>query len=359
MRQARFKWISKLVFVTLGALFQTGVLHAQDKLPPRELRVVGSLAQLSLYTQFEEPFWTKEFPSLTQGEYKVNIAPFDQIGIRGQDMLRLLQVGTVPMGTALISQVAVVEPRLGLLTLAGMTPTSSGLRDALQVFRHQMERILREQYGIEPLAVYIYPAQMLFCRSMIDGFAGLKGRKVRVSSPTQSDLMTALGAIAVQVPLNELTSTLRAGRVDCAITGTLSGHEIGLDQVSSHILDIPINWGGAFFGVNMHVWQGFSQHLQSDLRKALTQLERRVWAEETRKTQEGIDCLAGRPACKLSRKGNMLVVSATAADRQLLRKTFAEHVLPKWIQRCATDCHTLWNSGLAAAVGVQAKGPKR
>lgn len=347
------------IMLAMGLL--GAVVTAVAQTPPapvRELRVVGSLASLNLYTHFEEPFWTRDFPVLTNGEYKATIEPFDRLGIRGQDMLRLLQVGTIPMGTALISQVASSEPRLGLLTLAGMTSDSAGLRNALQAFRPHMDRILRERYGIESLAVYIYPAQTVFCREAIRGLADIKGRKVRVSSITQSDLVQALGAMPVQTPFHELIPTLRSGRLDCAITGTMSGNNIGLDQVTTHMLELPINWGGTFFGVNMQVWQGFTPAQQENLRRALAQLERRVWAEEMRQTQEGTDCNAGRSTCTMGRKGSMIIVPVTSSDRVLLRRSFEQQVLPRWIDRCGPACVPLWNDSIARVVGVKAKAAK-
>ena len=45
--------------------------------------------------------------------------PFDRAGIRGQDMLRLMQLGVVPFGTALLSLSIAQDPLLGAPDLAG------------------------------------------------------------------------------------------------------------------------------------------------------------------------------------------------------------------------------------------------
>jgi TRAP-type C4-dicarboxylate transport system substrate-binding protein len=45
----------------------------------------------------------KTLPKLSNGKYSAEIVPFDQAGISSGDMLRLIQVGAVPMGTALMS----------------------------------------------------------------------------------------------------------------------------------------------------------------------------------------------------------------------------------------------------------------
>src|SRR5690349_10589301 len=71
---------------------------------PVTLRVVGGIAGLNQFTRHEEVFWSRELPRVSGGKLKANIVPFDRAGIRGQDMLRLMQLGVVPFGTALLTQ---------------------------------------------------------------------------------------------------------------------------------------------------------------------------------------------------------------------------------------------------------------
>ena len=67
------------------------------------LRVVGGLAEVNQYVRREEPFWTRELARLSGGRYTAEIVPFDRAGVPGTEMLRLLQLGVVPLGTALMS----------------------------------------------------------------------------------------------------------------------------------------------------------------------------------------------------------------------------------------------------------------
>ena len=80
-------------------------------------------------------------------------------------------------------------------------------------------------HGIEALAIYTYPAQMLFCKRAFAGLADLNGRRIRTSSPTQSDWVEALGATPITTPFAELNQSVRTGHVDCAITGSMSGRQ--------------------------------------------------------------------------------------------------------------------------------------
>ena len=170
---------------------------AQSQAPSRKtlkLRVVGGLAGISQYVRHEEPFWTRELSRLSDGRFSAEIVPFDRAGVPGYDMLTLLRLGVVPFGTALLSQVAGQYPELGAPDLAGLTPDVPTLRKVVDAFRPALERLMAEGHGAKLLAIYMYPAQVVFCREALKGAEDLAARKVRVSSATQSDFVRALGA---------------------------------------------------------------------------------------------------------------------------------------------------------------------
>ena len=209
---------------------------------PQHLRIVGGLATVNQYTRHEEPFWSRELARLSGGRLTAEIVPFDRAGIRGQEMLRLVQLGAVPFGTSLLNLSATHDAEFGVPDLAGLNPDMATLRRSVGAFRPHLERVLRERYGSELLAVYAYPGQATFCAKPFTSLADLAGRKIRISSATQSDWVTALGATPVQTPFAEIVANVRSGNIDCAITGTMSGNTIGLHEVTSHLHTAPVNW---------------------------------------------------------------------------------------------------------------------
>jgi len=316
------------------------------------LRVVGGLADVNQYTRHEQPFWTQTLPALTQGQLQAEIVPFDRAGIRGQSMLRLLQLGVVPFGTVLLNLSNADDPLLAAPALPGLFFDLPALRQALAMFRPVLQQRLRERHGIELLAVYAYPAQMLFCRRPMAGLDDLAGRRVRVSSVTQADLMAALGAQPVYTEFADLLPQVAAGTVDCAITGSMSGNTIGLHTISSHLYALPINWGLSFFAANAAAWAALPAPLQLLLRQHLPQLEQAIWSEAERETGDGVACNTGAASCKGGQRGRMALVQATPADRQRLRQLVQQQVLPRWVKRCGQDCAAVWNSTLGQAAGL-------
>jgi len=330
-----------------------GAQAVSPKEPPQHLRIVGGLAGVNQYTRHEEPFWTRDLPRLSNGKASAEIVPFDRAGIRGQEVLRLVQLGAVPFGTALLSLSAAQDPELSAPDLAGLNPDAASLRRSVDAFRPYLQRVLRERYGIELLALYTYPAQVTFCTKSIAGLGDLAGRRIRVSGSSQSDWVTALGAIPVQTAFADIVANVRSGNIDCAITGTMSGNTIGLHEVTSHIYTMPINWGVAAFVANGTVWNALPKDLQVLLRQELPKLENAIWAESTKETGEGIACNVGAAACAGGRKGNMTEVRETPADIRKRRDILVKNVLPGWIQRCGPQCAQLWRKTIGPALDIE------
>ena len=327
---------------------------AQAPAPVLRLRVVGGLTGVNQFKRHEEPFWTQQLSQLSGGRYSAEIVAFDRAGIRGPEMLSLLQLGTVPFGTLLLAQGSPKDMELSAVDLAGLNPDMASLRRSVAAYRPRLETLLRERHGIELLAVFSYPAQVLFCNKPISGLASIKGLRVRTSSTTQNDWAEALGALPVSTPFADIGSNFRAGNIDCAITGTMSGNTIGLQTLSTHLHTQPINWGLSIFAANGAAWQALPEDLKALLRRELPRLEQAVWAESERETQEGIACNTGSEGCVRGQRGQMTAVPTSTADARRQREILAATVLPRWLQRCGPQCAEAWNRTLGPLTGIEA-----
>lgn len=351
--------VARLWIATIGWLLGAAALAGQapepaPAAPGTRLRVVGGLATIHQYTLLEEPFWTRELPRLTDGRATAEIVPFDRAGIRGQEMLRLVQLGAVPFGTALMSLSSSFDVEILAPDLAGLSPDIESARRYTAAFRPHLTRLLRERYGIELLALYVYPAQELFCTKPLKGLADLKGRRVRVSATSQADFVEALGAVPVQTGFADLTANVRSGNIECAITGTMSGNVIGLHEVTKYLHGSPITWGLAAFVANGTAWQALPPDVQAVLRRELPRLEREIWDQSARETGEGIACNTGQASCTSGQRGTMVEVPETDEDRRLKREILARQVLPRWLQRCGPACAEVWNRTIGPVAGIAA-----
>src|SRR5664279_3537587 len=285
------RWRSAVGAALTVCLLQASLCAAQaPAVPAQHLRIVGGLAGVNQYTRYEEPFWTHELARLSGGRANAEIVPFDRAGIRGQEMLRLVQLGVVPFGTSILNLSAIDDAELAMPDLAGLNPDMAALRRSVAAFRPHLKKVLHERYGSELLAIYAYPAQVTFCTKPVAGLADLSGRRIRISSATQSDWVAALGAVPVQTAFAEVVANLRGGSIDCAITGTMSGNAIGLHEVTSYLQTTPVNWGVAAFVANGAAWAALPKDLQELLQRELPKLEQSIWTDAETETRDGIAC---------------------------------------------------------------------
>ncbi|MBY0363016.1 MAG: TRAP transporter substrate-binding protein [Phreatobacter sp.] len=316
------------------------------------LRIVGGLAGVTQHVRFELPFWTQELEQLSGGRLTATVHPFDRSGLRGQDMLQLIRLGVVPFGTALLSLVSGDEPELNAVDLPGLNPDLAMLKRTVDAYRPHLARVLHERYDVELLGIYTYPAQVIYCRSPFAGLADLAGRRVRTSSVSQSEMFERLGATPVIVPFAEMVGSISRGVVDCAVTGTLSGNEIGLTDVTTHMHAMAISWGLSFFGANSAAWDAIPPDLREVMRQGIAGLEERIWAAANQDTDNGIACNAGRMACPSGRAAKLKIVPITPEDDAVRQRIVKETVLPRWIERCGPDCADVWDRTLAPVHGI-------
>lgn len=334
----------------LGLVVSSAVAQEQ----PIRIKVVGGLADVRQFVQFEEPFWRRRVPEITGGRLQAEIAAFDRSGIRGQEMLQLMRLGVVPFGTALLALVANEEPELNAADLPAVSPDMPALRRTVAAYRPHMRDVLAERYDVELLGVYTYPAQVIFCRRPFAGLADLAGRRIRTSSVGQSEVVTALGAIPVVTSFAEMVSAMRGGGVECAITGTLSGNAVGLQEVSTHVHSMAITWGLSIFGANRAAWNGLPEDLRNLLRREIAELENRIWEAADEETGDGLACNAGAAECRMGRRGRLTIVPVSPQDEARRRSLLIESVLPGWVRRCGNDCVEAWNHTLGQSLGIRA-----
>lgn len=321
---------------------------------PLRLRVVGGLGSVSQFLRFEQPFWEQRIAALSDGRITAEVVPFDRSGLRAQELLPLMRLGVVSFGNILLGVAAADEPEFNLPDLPALSPDFAALRETTERIRPHLAGLLRERYGVELLAIYTYPAQVLFCRRPFSGLGDLAGRRIRTSGVAQSEMVEALHAMPVVTSFAEIVPALRAGAVECAITGTLSGNAIGLHEVTTHVHAMAISWGLSAFGASAAAWSALAPADRETLRAAIAALERDIWEAADRETGEGLACNAGQPGCGAGTPGRMRVVPVSRADIALRDRLLRETVVPRWIGRCGAPCAETWNRLMAPSAGFAA-----
>ena len=263
----------------------------------------------------------------------------------------MIQLGVVPFGTAVLSFVTAKYAEFGAPDMPGLNPDIASLKQSVNAFCPYLVKSMRERHGVEVLAVYTYPAQIVFCKNPVAGLQDLANRRIRVSSVTQSDFVTSLGGTPVLTGFSQILSSMTSGSIDCAITAAMSGNKLGLHDVTNFQYTLPINWGLAMFAANSGAWAALNPELKSLLTRELPKLEAAIWEESERETRDGVACNTGAASCAGGKKGNMTEVKPSAADERLRKKLLVD-VLQRWQQRCTERCVDVWNQTIGKVPGA-------
>jgi len=336
-----------------GSLFAAPA--QSQELPKTNLKVVGSISNLPPYRDYEVPFWTKHLPAKSNGAITADVKGFNEMGLKGPEVLRLMGQGVMEIGATVMGYLAADDPTNEAVDMAGLVTDVETSRKITEASKPMYEKLFAAKFGVKLLGFGTYPAQVLYCNAEIKGLADIKGKKVRVAGRSQSELIAALGGTPVTIAFAEVVPAMQNKTVDCGITGTLSGNIAKWNEVSTHLLAIPLSWGQIAYAVNAATFAKFDPRIQTLILTEIKTLEKDVWDAAGYHTQQGYDCNGGLDSCKLGTKGKMKVVQATAADKALLRKTIEEVTLPKWAARCSDECIKGFNDTIGKAVGIVAK----
>ena len=214
-----------------------------------------------------------------------------------------------------------------------------------------------EKLGVKIIATNPFPAQVFFCKKPITGLADLKGLKIRVAGPAQSDFLNALGAQPVAIAFGEVYTALERGTVDCAVTGTGTGNAQKWWEVTSHLYTLVASWGISGYMVNLAWWNKLDPAVRTFLETTFHDVEDAQWKLGLELTQDGIECNIGNAAgCKIFtvvKTRPMTLVKATDADNARARQILTEVVLPNWVKRCGPQCGEAFNEFLSPISGVK------
>ena len=326
---------------------------AQD-LPKTQLKVVGSISSLAPYKDFEVPFWTKTLLEKSKGAIIADVKGFNEMGLKGPEVLRLMSSGALEIGATVLAYLAADDPTNEAPDIAGLVTSVDQARKTTEASKAMVQGVF-QKFGVKLLAAGTYPAQVLYCNGEIKGLSSISGRKVRVAGRSQSELITALGGTPVTIAFGEVVPALQNKTVDCGITGTLSGNLAKWNEVSTHLLAIPLSWGQIAYAVNLKSWEKMDPRVRSLIETEIKGMESGIWDTAAYHTEQGYACNAGRDDCKIGTKGKMIVVQPSAADVAMLKKVVTDVMLPKWAERCSADCVRDFNSTIGKVLGVSAK----
>lgn len=319
-----------------------------------DLAVVGSWSNLPLYQDFETPFWTEKLPEATNGEFSAQLTSFDQMGLQGADVFRLLGDGLFDVGATTADYTVGDAPELEGLDVPLIANTAEEAQAMVEAARPMVADIMRDRFGAQLLAIAPYPPQVVFCRGEVASLADLAGKKVRGSGRMTTKFLEALGAEGINIAFSEVPGSLERGVIDCAVTGAGSGLSAGWWEVSDTLMTLPLGgWDPVVVAMNGDRYDALSAQQQQSLSAAVVEgLEAPAWAAAGDALANDVACLTAGDGCAIETAAAMTLVEPTEADIETAHRLLTEEVLPDWAARTDAAWITRWNETVGSTVGV-------
>jgi TRAP-type transport system periplasmic protein len=329
---------------------------AQD-LPKTQVKVIGLNGPTPVSIYDEVPFWRKTIPEASKNAISADITPLDQMGIDDKTMLRLLKLGIMDFAGMDISKMAGDDPRFEACDLAGLTLDPDKARAACDAYRAVIDRQMQKNWNAKLLAFGGNTPQVFWCREVISGLDGFKGKKVRVFNNTMRDFLAGVGATAVSMAFAEVVPALSAGVVDCAVTGSLSGNTANWNEVTKSIYPMSLGWSINVLAVNLESWKRFDPKVQAFLVEQTKAYEDKMWATIKTTTGEADNCNTGKQPCSMGKLAKSTIVPVKPDEAATHKKLVEGAVLAGWAKRCGAECAKEWNDTVGKALGFKAPTP--
>jgi len=320
--------------------------------------VTQPLPTSAQYTLVDIPVLRDGLRSRSGGRIEVTLASHAERNLGGAEIIRLVRAGQAEIGAGTLTTLSGDVPILDGIDLSGLAPDIRQARQIADAMLPIANRDL-ERFGVRIMAMYPFPAQVVFCRQPFTTLADLRGRRIRTFGNSLVDYFTALGAQPVSIGFPEVYSSLERGVVDCAITGTGSGSAARWPEVSTHISDLAVSWAVAAYVVNVAWWNRQEPATRALLELTFQEMTDKLWQLGADATRDGIDCNIGnRAGCRIHNLAArpMTEVRATEADRAETRRIFEQVVLPGFVRRCGARCGEIYNQVIAPISGVRFGG---
>ncbi|TYR31550.1 TRAP transporter substrate-binding protein [Mesorhizobium microcysteis] len=347
----------KSVFRTLlagAALLPLATAATAQDLPATDFNVVGSWSNLPLYQEFERKFWEETVPAESGGAINVTMTTFDQMGVAGADVYRMLGDGVFDVGMTVADYTVGDAPELEGLDVPLIAMDAGSARKMVDAAKPWVADIMRDRFNAHALAIAPYPPQIVFCNAEIASLDDLAGKKIRGSGRMTSLFLEALGAEGITLAFSEVPGALERGVIDCAVTGAGSGYASGWHESSTHLVNLPLGgWDPVVTAVNLDKWESLDPAVQAFLtEKAASEFETPAWEDADGALARDIACLTGSGECARGPAASMTLVEVSAEDQAKAVAILEDKILPDWAQRAGGDWAQRWNETVGATLGV-------
>lgn len=345
-------WKRTLITAAVAAGLAAGSIAQAAEL---QLRVVGNFSGNKKQVDgVERPFFQKLDE---RADLRVTYNTMDAIGLDAADALRMIRTGAFDVMSVQIGMASRDDPFFEGVDLGGVAKNLDEQRQVVDAYREAFDQRLQERFGAKLMTLWPFGPQVLFCKGDIKSVNDLKGKKVRVFTPSMSRLVEGLGGTPVTLQFSEVYLALQRGVADCGVTAPTAGNSGKWPEVTDHLVPLPLSYSVQGHLMNLKTWNRLSPQQQKELTAEFAKMEQAMWDIARNVNDDAISCSTGGE-CTEHEQYKMTLVDLGADSEALVREVTERQVLPVWAQTCNSvwsQCAGIWNASVGAATGYEVK----
>ena len=275
-----------------------------------------------------ELYWAPNLEARTNGQLKLVVSSFPELGVAGSDTLQLVSDGTLSMADIYPGYFAGELPAFEVQSLWGIYPDWETMYLSLTDMHPQLEAMVAEETGggiIVNHNWYSGEDQFLFSKKALRTLADFEGLKTRSHSTGLSDWIRGMGAEAQFMAFAEVYTALERGILDAGVTGATPGYGQRWYEVAEYLNGPLRSLLSTNNVINADVWND----IPADLQQIFIEEGAKAELEQLRLTS--IQNVIG--VQKIIDAGMTLVEFSPELAEHSFDVAVIEHVIPGWLNR--------------------------
>ncbi len=164
----------------------------------------------------------KEVTAKTEGRIDMTCHLGGALPIKSQTIVQAVSDDIIQFATANPNAFETLVPFAGVLSLPGLFADDAELDKGVKAAAPLIEKALAAR-GVKLLAWSHFPQAAVFGIEVVKSVKDLQGKKLRVSTPEQSEMLRRLGITPVVISSPEVSSALQTGVIQGVITSNTGG----------------------------------------------------------------------------------------------------------------------------------------
>ncbi len=292
------------------------------------------------------------FPNVlerTNGQVKLQLSSYPELGIAGPDVLGLISDGTLAMADIGGPYVAGEVPALEIQYLFGLFPDQeTQFRATADMYPDIVKLHEDSTDGGKMISLFWLNGNdvFFFSKKPLRTVADFEGLKTRAFGTAIADWINGMGADSQFVAFAEVYTALERGILDAGVTGGDAGHGQRWYEVADYINGPLPAWPTLGTVINKQVWEKLAPDLQQ------------IMIEESAKNElENLRLGAIQNELGLSKNINagMEYVGFSPEVRAHSDRAVLESVAPNWVKRVGADSPFIqvFNEHIGTRVGLR------